>query len=144
VEQKLEEYFSQLDLNHLLSIQGMGIISITSLVSEIGDIDKFFSPKKLVAHLGVCPKESQSGRYRNPNPKMSKMGNRRLRAVLYRACISAIRFNPVIREFYLRLLAKGKAKKLAICACMRKMIHLFWAIWKYQRTFDANFASIKK
>jgi transposase len=142
VEKKLKEQFSGLNLDNLLSIGGLGIISVTSLVAEIGDIHKFSSPKKLVAHLGVCPKESQSGKYRNPNPRMSKMGNSRVRAVLYRACISAIRFNPVIREFYLRLLAKGKPKKLAICACMRKMIHLFWAIWKYQRTFDATFAQM--
>ena len=142
VEKKLKEQFSGLNLDNLLSIGGLGIISVTSLVAEIGDIHKFSSPKKLVAHLGVCPKESQSGKYRNPNPRMSKMGNSRVRAVLYRACISAIRFNPVIREFYLRLLAKGKPKKLAICACMRKMIYLFWAIWKYQRTFDASFAQM--
>lgn len=143
VGQKLKENFSQLKLNNLLSIPGLGIISAASLVAEIGDINKFASPKKLVAHLGVCPKETQSGKYRNPNPRMSKMGNARLRAVLYRVCISAVRCNPIIKKFYLRLLDKGKAKRLALCACMRKMIHLFWAIWRYQRTFDANFASIK-
>ncbi len=128
-----------MNLDNLLSIRGLGIISVASLVGEIADIDKFSSPKKLVAHLGACLKESQSGKYRTPNPKMSKLGNSRLRP-----CISTIRCNPVIREFYLRLLAKGKAKKLDICACMRKMIHLFWAILKYRRTFDLNFASIKK
>lgn len=56
VEQKLEEHFSQLNLDNLLTIGGMGIISIVSLVAETEDLDNFSSPKKLVAHFGVCPK----------------------------------------------------------------------------------------
>jgi len=145
VEQKLEEQIYQLKLNNLLSINGFGVASVASLIGEIGDVDKFSSPKKLVAHIGVCPKEDQSGKYRNPRPKMSKMGNNRLRGVFYRACISALRCNPAIKDYYHRLLDKGKAKKVAICACMRKLIHLLWALWKYQRTFDPAFVrSIKK
>jgi transposase len=145
VEQKLEEQIYQLKLNNLLSINGFGVASVASLTGEIGDVDKFSSPKKLVAHIGVCPKKDQSGKYRNPHPKMSKMGNSRLRGVFYRACISAIRCNPAIKDYYHRLLDKGKAKKVAIRACMRKLIHLLWALWKYQRTFDPEFVgSIKK
>jgi len=140
IELKLKEYFSQLNLDNLLSIPGVGFVSVASLVAETEDIDKFSSPKKLVAHFGICPKEDQSGKYRNPHPHMSKMGKSRPRAVAYRVCIPAIRVNPVIKEFYLRLRAEGKPTKVAICACMRKIIHLFWALWKYQRTFDANFA----
>jgi transposase len=145
IDKKLEEQIYRLNLSNLLSINGFGVVSVASLIGEIGEIDKFSSPKKLVAHIGICPNEEQSGNYRNPRPKMSKMGNSRLRGVLYRACISAIRCNPVIKDYYHRLVDRGKAKKLAICACMRKLIHLLWAIWKYQRTFDPAFAeSIKK
>jgi transposase len=52
------------------------------------------------------------------------------------ATLVAARVNPVIKEFYERLLNRGKCKKLALVACMRKMLHIIWGVMKNRKRFD--------
>ena len=63
-----------------------------------------------------------------------------MRAVLYMATLVATRFNPVIRGFYQRLLAKGKPKKVALTACMRKLLTILNAMVKTKTHWDENLA----
>jgi transposase len=83
---------------------------------EVGTL----SGKKAVALVGVAPYNRDSGRFRGK--RMIRGGRSHLRHVLYMAAVVAARFNPVIRTFYQRLLAAGKPKKLALTACMRKLV----------------------
>jgi transposase len=100
------------------------------------------SPDKLdvkqeVASAGLDPQIEQSGSSLDRS-QLSKRGNPRIRKALYFPALSAIRFNPIVKEFYERLRSRGKAKMVAVCAAMRKLLHLVVGVLKNQAHFDPN------
>jgi len=103
----------------LTTIPGVGAgmaMTFLGLLSELGSL----SPKKIAALAGVAPFNRDSGRY---SGRRSIWGGRsEVRRMLYMCALTATRRNPVIKEFYDRLLAAGKAKKVALTACMRKLL----------------------
>jgi transposase len=131
--------------NHLDSIKGVGVVTAAVLTASIGDIDRFATPGKLVAYFGVLPIEASSGIDREGQPRasrryvMSRRGNDLVRRYLWMAALSAVRFNPAVRALYLRVVAKHpEHKAIAIGHCMRKLLHLAFAVWKTGRPFDPN------
>jgi len=120
----------------LRSVPGVGPVLSRTLLAELPQLGKL-SHKQLAALVGVAPLNRDSGKLRG---KRSVWGGRgRIRAVLYMGTIAATRFNPAIRDFYQRLLAKGKPKKVAITACMRKLLTILNSMlrngtrWEQQR-----------
>ena len=111
----------------LRSVPGVGeqlSLSLLAYLPELGTLDR----KQIAALVGVAPLNRDSGTMRG---KRTVWGGRaRVRAVLYMGALVASRFNPVIRTFYQRLLAAGKPKKLALTACMRKLLTMLNAILK--------------
>ena len=103
----------------LQSVTGVGpVLASTILASlpELGSLNR----KQIAALVGVAPFNRESGRYKG---KQKIQGGRALvRNVLYMGTVAGIRANPVLRIFYERLVAKGKPKKLALTACMRKLL----------------------
>ena len=103
----------------LRTVPGVGEqVSLTLLayLPELGALDR----RQIAALVGVAPFNRDSGTLRG---KRTVWGGRaRIRAVLYMGALAASRCNPVIRDFYRRLLAAGKPKKLALTACMRKLL----------------------
>ena len=89
-------------------------------VSRNESSDRLLGRKQIAALVGVAPFSRDSGRYRGRRTTWG--GRARVRAVLYMGALVAARRNPVIRQFYQRLLAAGKPKKLALTACMRKLL----------------------
>lgn len=112
----------------LRTAKGIGpVCSRTLLVDlpELGKLDR----KEIAALVGVAPLNRDSGKLQG---KRAVWGGRsRVRAVLYMATLSATRSNPVIAAFYLRLLAAGKAKKVALTACMHKFLTILNAMVKH-------------
>jgi transposase len=111
----------------LRSTPGVGpVLSVTLLAGlpELGSLNR-----REIAHLvGVAPLNRDSGQYKG---KRSVWGGReQVRSVLYMGTLSAVRFNPVIRAFYTRLIAAGKKRKVAITACMRKLLVILNAMVK--------------
>jgi len=103
----------------LRSVPGVGpVLSLTLLGSlpELGSLNR----KQIAALAGVAPFNRDSGRFRGK--RATKGGRARVRTVLYMATLVATRFNPVIKAYYQNLLDKGKAKKVALIACMRKLL----------------------
>jgi hypothetical protein len=91
---------------------------------------------------GICgagPHPWQSGSSVRGKPHIGHSGHARLRQALYIAAVSSLRCNPVLRTFYGRLKAAGKASKVALCAVARKLLHLAWAIVTKQHTFDPDY-----
>ncbi len=122
----------------LMSIPGIGAITAGILLSEInGSLDA----KQQVAHAGLAPRERQSGLFRGKS-QLCKTGNRRLRKALFLPTLAAIRSNPVIRRFYLKLISKGKPKMVAVAACMRKLLHIVIGVLKKQVNFDPDYEQI--
>jgi transposase len=109
----------------LRSIPGLGKVSASTLlasVPELGTLDR----RKLAALIGVAPFNRDSGQMRG---KRTIWGGRAdVRAVLYMATLSAVRHNPALRATYERLVGAGKAKKLALVACMRKLLTIANAV----------------
>jgi transposase len=91
---------------------------------------RFESASQAAAFVGLTPIEHQSGSSVRGRPKLSKAGNPRLRAALYMAAVVAIRHNPDVRALYERLRARGKAKMSALCAAMRKLVHICFGVLK--------------
>ena len=109
----------------LRSVPGVGeqlSLSLLAYLPESGTLNR----KQIAALVGVAPFNRDSGPRRG---KRSVWGGRsRVRATLYMAALSASRYNPVLRVFYQRLLAAGKPKKVALTACMRKLLTILNAM----------------
>jgi len=115
------------------SVPGAGPILAVTLLSdlpELGAIDR----KSIGALVGVAPLNRDSGRFRGRRCVWG--GRARIRAVLYMATLAATRCNPVIRAFYNRLLNAGKEHKVALTACMHKLIVILNAMIKNQTTWQ--------
>ncbi|MEQ9998536.1 transposase [Pectobacterium versatile] len=93
--------------------------------------------REISALAGVAPFNRDSGKMRGKRTTFGGRGS--VRATLYMAALTATRFNPVIRAFYLRLLSAGKAKKLALVACMRKLIAILNAMVRDEQKWDIGF-----
>lgn len=114
------------------SIPGAGKITAAILLAdlpELGTLDH----KKIAALVGVAPFNRDSGN--NRGKRRIKGGRRSVRKVLFMAALAAIKWNPVIKEFYERLLAGGKVKKVAIVACMHKLLTIMNAMIRSQTSW---------
>ena len=119
------------------SVKGVGPVLSRTLLAELPEIGQL-SRQKLSKLVGVAPLNNDSGKRKG---KRSCWGGRsRVRAILYMSALSATRFNPVIKEFYQRLLAKGKTKKVALVACMRKLLTILNSMVKNNTPWDPSFA----
>lgn len=101
--------------NRIDSVPGVGFITAVTLVADLPELGQL-NCQKIAALVGVAPFNQDSGKRRIFGGRTS------VRSVLYMATLSAIRHNPVIKAFYQRLLDKGKLKKVALTACMRKLL----------------------
>jgi transposase len=129
---------------HVVTIPGIGTATAAVLIALAVDIDRFATPEHFVGYFGVFPEENSSGvdKYGNPLPPgtlcMSRKGNDLVRHYLWNAARAAITHNPAVRALYRRLRAKGKRGDVALGHCMRKLLHLAYAVWKTDRPFDAS------
>lgn len=101
------------------SAPGIGFITAATLVADLPELGRL-NRQKIAALVGVAPFNRDSGKHRGKRRIFGGRGS--VRSVLYMATLSAIRHNPVIKKFYHRLLEKGKLKKVALTACMRKLL----------------------
>lgn len=108
-------------VNRLQQVQGIGLLTATSLVALMPELGSL-SETQAAALAGVAPFNHDSGQFRGQRHIFG--GRSQLRSVLYMAALVASRHNPILRPLYLRLLERGKAKKLALTALMRKLIVL--------------------
>ena len=109
----------------LRSVPGVGPVVATTLVAELPELGQL-DRKRIAALVGLAPLARDSGTLRGK--RLVWGGRGRVRAALYMAALVATRFNPTIRAFYERLLKAGKAKKLALTACMHKLLLILNAI----------------
>ena len=103
----------------LKSTPGCGPILASSLIAFMPELGKL-NRKKIALLAGLAPLNNDSGKFKGK--RRIRGGRENIRSVLYMPTMTAIRFNPAIKEFYERLLSKGKPKKVAITACMRKLL----------------------
>jgi len=122
----------------LNSINGIADKTAWALLAYIGDISLFNNAKQITSYAGLNPSIAQSGTSINRS-SLSKMGCARLRKSLYMPALVAVRFNPLMQAFYEKLLAKGKPKKVALVAVMRKLLVIAYGVLKSGKPFDVNY-----
>lgn len=119
----------------LRSMKGVGPVFATAVIAELPEIGRL-GRHKIAALVGVAPFARESGIYRGRRRVIG--GRSQIRHVLYMATLSAVRFNPAIRAFYERLVDAGKAKKVALVACMRKLLTILNAMVRENCRFDIS------
>ena len=121
-------------------LKGVGLVTkavLMGMVSELGQI----KARQISKLVGLAPLNHDSGKYRG---KRAIWGGRaQVRATLYMAALSAIKHDPVIRAFSQRLIAAGKLPKVAIVACMHKLLIIINAIMTSGTPWQANYPQTK-
>lgn len=122
----------------LVTIPGIGPMAAAWLLAELPDVDQFPDSQSAAAFAGLSPSERQSGTSIRGRTRLSKAGNRYLRKALFLPAISARRFNPIVKQLYERLIARGKPKMVAIGACMRKLLMIAYGVLKSRTDFHVS------
>jgi len=110
------------------SIPGVAATSAVQLLSELWVLPSDMSTRQWVAHAGLDPRQHQSGTSINKPPRISRAGNRYIRRALYMPALVAVRHSREVKAFYEQLVSRGKAKKQALVAVMRKLLHAMWGM----------------
>ena len=132
----------QIQLTLLKSIPGMGVKTALFLIVITDGFSKFENSKQLCSYAGITPTIRQSGSSVRGRSRISKVGNRKLRNLLFLCAFSACKHNKACREVYERIVNKGKSKKLALIAVANKLLKQAFAIAKSGRPYDENFVSV--
>ena len=124
------------------SIPGIGDLTASYLMAELGDIRRFQDVGEVVAFVGLNPRQHQSGKKQTTHG-ISRMGRAALRAALYMPAIVAKRCNPRLQVWANQLSQRGLTGKQVIVALMRKLVHLAYGILKSGRAFDPHFGDFR-
>jgi transposase len=116
----------------LCSAKGVGRVTAVTLLAELPELGKL-DRKKIAALVGVAPMNSDSGKKRGY--RKTKGGRMEVRSALYMSTLVATRYNPLIQAQYQQLLGRGKVKKVALIACMRKFLTILNAMLRDQVPF---------
>lgn len=131
----------QHQLTLLKSIPGMGIKTALFLIVVTEGFKKFETASQLCSYVGITPTIRESGSSVRGRSRISKVGNKKLRNLLFLCAFSACKHNKACREIYERIVAKGKSKKLALIAVANKLLKQAFAIAKSGLPYDENFVS---
>ena len=122
----------------LTSAKGVGRITATTLLAELPELGKL-DRKKIAALVGLAPMNADSGKKRGY--RKTKGGRMEVRNVLYMSTLVATRYNPLIKAQYQELQRRGKVKKVALTACMRKFLTILNAMMRDQQPFRGSAVS---
>jgi transposase len=136
VDGDLERHLDAHEVGLLLTtIDGIGPLTAARLVAELGDPTTFASPAALTAYVGAIPALRQSGKRTQQRAGLTPYGHVRLRHALWMPTLVAVRRNPWLRAHYQRLRANGKPAKVALVACMRKLLIAVYAVARDRKPF---------
>jgi len=124
-------------IDNLRSIPGISDKTIITVLSEAGDLNRFKNVKKFVAFSGMFPEINQSGKY-NVTKSLSKKGNKKIKTAFYQAAVASIRHNPEMKKLYLDNISKGRSKKEALIIVARKLMHIFYSIYKHNTPYNPD------
>ncbi len=121
----------------LLSIKGLGIVTVAGLIGEIGDFTKFTTQSEIAKLAGLDLYEVSSGK-RQGQRRISKRGRSLLRKILYYAAMQTIRKNGIMHDYYQRLIGRGMKSMMALVAVSRKLLRIIFAIVRDDTEFIMN------
>lgn len=141
VEQVLEQSgdFGQKIENIAASINGLGVVSLATVIAELDGCHLFSSQAQVVSFSGYNVIENQSGRYKGKT-RISKQGNSHIRRILHFPALNVVRHHvQPFRALYDRVYERTKIKMKAYVAVQRKLLCLIYRLWKNDTVFDPNF-----
>lgn len=136
-EKEIKKIMDDID-SVIETIPGIGPINGATILGEIGDINKFSSPAKLVAYAGIDASVTQSGEFEGTHNVMSKRGSPYLRKALFSAALVASRHDPVLKTFYEKKISEGKHHLTALGAVCRKLCYIIYAILKKNEPYEVR------
>jgi len=135
-----EDHQQQLSL--LTSVPGIGPKTALFLIIVTDGFSKFETASQLCSYAGITPIIRESGSSVRGRPRISKVGNRKLRNLLFLCSFNSCKHNKGCRELYERIVNKGKSKKLALIAVANKLLKQCFAIAKSGRPYDETYISV--
>jgi transposase len=124
-------------LAYLESIPGLSFITVSTVVAETSGFTLFTSAKQLVSYSGYDVVLRESGKFRGKT-RISKKGNKHIRAALHMPSMTAVRLYPTLKPFYQRLMPKKEKPIVALVAVQRKLLILMYSLWKNNEYYDAK------
>ena len=123
----------------LRGVPGVGRVLATTLLAELPELGQL-TRREIAALVGVAPLNRDSGTFRGQRSVWG--GRASVRAALYMSALTAVRWNPPVKAFYERLVANGKPKKVALVACMRKLLVTCNAVVRDGRAWEASYGLV--
>jgi len=139
IETEMAETLERIPFSkRLLSIKGLGIVSIAGIIGEVGDFSKFKTQSEIMKLAGLDLYEISSGK-RKGQRRISKRGRSLLRKILYYAAIQMIRKNGIMHRYYTRLTSTGMLRIMALVAVARKLLRIIYAIVRDNRDYVGEY-----
>jgi transposase len=132
----------QQQLTLLTSVPGIGQKTALFLIIVTDGFSKFETASQLCSYVGITPTIRESGSSVRGRSSISKVGNKKVRNLLFLCSFNACKYNKACRAIYERLVNKGKSKKLALIAVANKLIKQCFAIVKSGRPYDETYVSV--
>jgi transposase len=129
-------------VDQLLTIKGVGLTTVAAIIAETLGFEGFNSAKQLVSYAGYDVVQRESGTSIKGKTKISKKGNRYIRNALYFPAMVATRYNPIMKESYIRIIKTKPSKMIGQVAIQRKLLTLLYTLWKNNTAFDPNYNKV--
>lgn len=126
------------DLCLVDSVPGFAATAATQVLAEVKPLPEDMTAKQWTAHAGLDPRPQESGTSVGAPRRISKHGNARLRTALFFPAMVAVQHDPNVKAFYDALIGRGKSKRQAQVAVMRKLLHAIWGILHSRQPWDGN------
>jgi transposase len=135
LEKQIAKTLKETD-TYLDTIPGIGPVFASVITAEIGDINRFSEPAQIIAYAGMDVPANQSGEFKGTKKHMSKRGSPQLRWALLEAADKVRVWDPYFRDYYERMIARGKHHYVALAATARKLTNVIFIIMKEQRPYQ--------
>jgi len=139
LEEQMSQYLKKIPYSQsILSIKGLGEVTVAGLIGEVGDFRQFTTISEIMKLAGLDLYEISSGKHRGQR-HISKRGRSYLRKLLFFVAINTIRTNGIMHENYLRMLDRGMPKVKAVVAISRKLLRTIFALARNHTTYREDY-----
>lgn len=129
----------QSKVDKLLSVKGVGLITVATIIAETLGFEHVRNAKQLVSYAGYDVVQRESGTSIKGKTRISKKGNRYIRNALYFPAMVACRHNPELKSTYLRIIQRKPSKMIGQVAIQRKLLKLMFTLWKNDTTYIEDY-----
>jgi len=142
IEKQMDHYLDQIPYSHsILSIKGIGRVTVAGLIGEVGDFKKFNTISEIMKLAGFDLFEVSSGKHKGQR-RISKRGRSLMRKLLYFAAINVVKSHGIMHERYQEMLDRGMPKMKALVAISRKLLGLIFALARDNTVYEENYSNI--